>query len=130
MYFWLLPVPRRKVGSILFDINTLLYAALLVLTGVQAVDFGLLTKKFGISEGFLRPDSGVDRWLKVINLERGIVGGVIFIVLADRKFIRCFELLGEPEFWYFKSIYLHASGYSRSDFIRRWFSDHPCQLLP
>ncbi len=81
MYFWLLPGPR-KVGSIYFDINTLLYAALLVLMGVQAVLFALLTKKFGMSEGFLPPDSGVDRWLKVINLERGIVGGVLFIVLG------------------------------------------------
>lgn len=81
MYFWLLPGPR-KVGSIYFDINTLLYAALLVLMGVQAVLFALLTKRFGMSEGFLPPDRGVDRLFNVINLERGIIGGVLFIALG------------------------------------------------
>jgi glycosyltransferase involved in cell wall biosynthesis len=81
VYFWLLPGPR-KVGFVYLDINTLLYAALSVLMGVQAILFALLTKRFGISEGFLPPDIGIDRLFKVINLERGIVTGVIFIALG------------------------------------------------
>jgi len=81
VYFWLLPGPR-KVGSIYLDINTLLYAALSVLLGVQAILFALLTKRFGMSEGFLPPDIGIDRLFKVINLERGLVTGVFFIALG------------------------------------------------
>jgi glycosyltransferase involved in cell wall biosynthesis len=81
VYLWLLPGSRR-VGSINLDINTLLYASLLVLVGVQAILFAFLTKIFGISEGFLPPDRGADRLLQIFSLERGFLMGVVFIGLG------------------------------------------------
>ena len=53
---WLLPAPRM-VGSITFDVHTILYTAVLVLLGYQAVAFAVFTKLFAISEGLLPPDS-------------------------------------------------------------------------
>ena len=81
VYFWLLPGPR-KVGSIYLDIHTLLYAALFVLMGIQAVLFAFMTKFFGVSAGFLPPDVGTDRLFRIFSLERGILLGVVCVGLG------------------------------------------------
>src|SRR5258708_11123757 len=47
---WLLPAPRT-VGSVTFDVHTMLYCAALVLLGFQAVAFAVFTKLFAITEG-------------------------------------------------------------------------------
>jgi len=49
---WLLSGPR-KVGSVQLDVHTLLYAAMAVLVGFQAVAFAVFTKIFAVSEGLL-----------------------------------------------------------------------------
>jgi glycosyltransferase involved in cell wall biosynthesis len=49
---WLLPGPRA-IGKITFDVHTLLYAALAVIIGFQAVSFAVCTKVFAISVGLM-----------------------------------------------------------------------------
>jgi hypothetical protein len=71
---WLLPGPR-KVGSILFDIHSLLYAVLAILAGFQAVLFAVFTKIFGITEGLLPDDPRLRRAFRVFNLEKGLLLG-------------------------------------------------------
>jgi glycosyltransferase involved in cell wall biosynthesis len=78
VYLWLLP-GQRAVGAVKLDINTLLYAALLVLIGIQAISFALLTKIFGINEGFLPPDPQINQLLKIANLENGVITGLLCI---------------------------------------------------
>jgi glycosyltransferase involved in cell wall biosynthesis len=78
-YLWLLPGPR-SLGSIRLDIDTLLYIALLILVGVQAIFFALLTNVFGIMEGFLPPSPSVNRLLKLITLENGFLAGFLLIL--------------------------------------------------
>ena len=56
---WLLPLPRT-VGSVTFDVHTLLYAAVAVLLGSQAIAFAVFTKVFAISEGLHPPDPVLD----------------------------------------------------------------------
>ena len=77
-YIWISPGPRI-VGTISLDINTLLYAALLILIGVQAILFAILTKTFGIREGFLPPDPQLDRLIKFASLETGALTGLLLI---------------------------------------------------
>lgn len=73
---WLLLGPRT-VGSVTFDVHTLLYAAVFVLLGFQAVAFAVFTKIFAISENLLPPDPVLDRFFKYITLEVGLtVGGL------------------------------------------------------
>src|SRR6185312_3774274 len=48
----LLPSPR-VIGGLVFDIHTLLYAALAIIIGFQAIVFATFTKVFAISEGLL-----------------------------------------------------------------------------
>jgi len=74
---WLLP-GSRKVGSVVFDVHTLLYAAIAVLLGFQAIAFAVFTKVFAVSEGLHPPDPPLDRWSRYIDLELGLlIGGIL-----------------------------------------------------
>lgn len=73
---FLLPGPRR-MGSVVLDIHTLLYAVLSVLVGFQAVLFALFTKVFAITEGLLPPDPRLNRLFKVFTLETGLASGIL-----------------------------------------------------
>jgi len=78
---WLLPGPRT-IGDVTLDINTLMYAAFIILLGLQAVLFSLFTRVFAISEGLLPKDEPTEKLLKVISLERGLAVGAIMILLG------------------------------------------------
>jgi hypothetical protein len=76
---WLLPAPRTVAGVTL-DVHTLLYAAVFVLLGFQAIAFGVFSKVFAISEGLLPPDPALERTFRHFTLEAGLVVGGLFIV--------------------------------------------------
>jgi glycosyltransferase involved in cell wall biosynthesis len=76
---WLLPEPRT-VGSVTFDVHTMVYAAAFVLLGFQAIAFALFTKFFAISEGLLPPDRTLDRFFQYITLEVGLAIGTLLTV--------------------------------------------------
>jgi glycosyltransferase involved in cell wall biosynthesis len=76
---WLLPEPRR-VGNVVFDVHTLLYAAIAVLLGFQSVAFAVFTKVFAISEGLHPPDPLLDRMFRYITLEVGLLSGAVLAV--------------------------------------------------
>lgn len=63
------------LGSVAFDVHTLLFAAMAVLIGFQSVAFAVLTKVFAIQSGVLPPDAGFHRWMHRVNLEKGLVAG-------------------------------------------------------
>jgi len=65
------------VGSVTFDVDTLVGASAMVVIGFQAVQFALFTKIYASAEGFLPPDRWAKRVLRVWSLERGIVAGVL-----------------------------------------------------
>jgi hypothetical protein len=75
---WLLPGPRT-VGRATFDVHTLLYAAMAIVIGFQAVLFAIFTKVFAISEGLLPEDPRWNKLFRWITLEVGLIaGGVLF----------------------------------------------------
>lgn len=78
---WLVPQPR-SIGEITFDINTLFYAALMVILGFQSIIFAVFTKVFAISEGLLAEDPQLSRIMKFINLESGLLIGLILALLG------------------------------------------------
>lgn len=63
------------VGSVVFDVHTLLFAATAVLIGFQSVTFAVLTKVFAIHSGLLPFDERIHRWARRLNLERGLAIG-------------------------------------------------------
>jgi glycosyltransferase involved in cell wall biosynthesis len=76
---WLLPSPRT-VGSVTFDVHTLLYAAIAVLLGFQSIAFAVFTKLFAISEGLHPPDPLLDRLFRYVTLEVGLLVGAILVL--------------------------------------------------
>lgn len=78
---WLVGGPR-SVTSITLDIHTLLFASAFVITGYQAIVFGLLTKVFAITEGLLPEDPQLQRAFRYITLEVGLVAGAVLLLLG------------------------------------------------
>lgn len=70
------------VGSVTFDIGTLLYANAALVVGVQAVSFALMTKVYAMEEGFLPRDRRMDRVASWLGLETGLLAGGALIVLG------------------------------------------------
>ncbi len=69
-----------KIGSIIFDIHTMLYAATIFIIGFQCATFYILAKVFAISS---KLDNN-DQWLKAFNkyfsLEKGLRTGIVVLL--------------------------------------------------
>ncbi|MEK6303088.1 MAG: glycosyltransferase family 2 protein [Acidobacteriota bacterium] len=86
----LLPGPR-SVGGVTLDVHTLLYAALAVIMGFQAISFAVCTKVFAISEGLLPEDPRLTRAFRIITLEVGLIVGLTLIVLGTLVSVYAFS---------------------------------------
>jgi glycosyltransferase involved in cell wall biosynthesis len=64
-----------KVGSVTFDVDTLVAASAMVVIGFQSVLFWLFTQVYAGSEGFLPEEPKVQRLLEKLSLERGLLLG-------------------------------------------------------
>ena len=78
---WILPGPRT-VGGITFDVHTLLYAAVMVLLGFQAISFAVFAKIFAITEGLFPADPRFTKLFRVVTLEVGLAVGGLLILLG------------------------------------------------
>ena len=94
---WLLPEPRQ-VGSVIFDVHTLLYAAIAILLGFQSIAFAVFTKLFAISEGLHPPDPLLDRLFRYINLELGLLVGTALAILGFGTSIYAVHMWGQQHF--------------------------------
>src|ERR1700733_13152297 len=68
------PHPFR-VGTVTFDVDTLVAASAMVVIGFQSVLFWLFTQVYAGSEGFLPEEPKVQRLLEKLSLERGLIAG-------------------------------------------------------
>jgi glycosyltransferase involved in cell wall biosynthesis len=71
-----LPHPLR-IGSVSFDVDTLVAASAMVVIGFQSVLFWLFTQVYAGSEGFLPEEPRVQRLLGKLSLERGLLVGFV-----------------------------------------------------
>jgi hypothetical protein len=78
---WLLRGPQR-VGSVVLDVHTLLYAALAVILGVQSIFFAALARTFATAEGLLPANGWHRRLRKFVNLEVGITAGLLLAAIG------------------------------------------------
>ncbi len=77
--FWLAAGPR-SVGSLVLDVNTLVYAAAALICGFQAVTFAVFAKVFAINARLLPPDPRIAALTRLFSLEVGILaGGLLFV---------------------------------------------------
>jgi glycosyltransferase involved in cell wall biosynthesis len=79
---WALAFPRVTLFGVNFDAHTLLCSSLFLILGYQSLAFGLLSKTFAVNEGLLPPDPRLERILRIVTLERGIVFSALFMVLG------------------------------------------------
>jgi glycosyltransferase involved in cell wall biosynthesis len=77
----LLPAPL-KIGGIGLDVNALIYSMVAVLVGFQAALFAVLARAFAMNEGLLPPSPGVDRAFRIMTLERGLVAGILLLLVG------------------------------------------------
>src|ERR1700733_7362964 len=63
------------VGSVTFDVDTLVAASAMVVIGFQSVLFWLFTQVYAGAEGFLPEEPKVQRLLGKLSLERGLILG-------------------------------------------------------
>ena len=77
-----LALPRMTVGRVTFDAHTLLFASLAVISGYQSVSFAIFAKTFAILEGLLPADARLERFRRLVTLERGVVTGAAAAALG------------------------------------------------
>jgi hypothetical protein len=65
------------LGSVVFDIHSMLYGAILCLLGLQSATFALFSKVYAARIGFLPRDQRVTTLLGHFTLERGLVLGLV-----------------------------------------------------
>lgn len=71
-----------EIGHIILDINTLMYASLITIIGVQSVLFSLFTYVFGVNSNLLPDDKSTDKFLSRTGLEKGLILGGVMILLG------------------------------------------------
>jgi glycosyltransferase involved in cell wall biosynthesis len=94
---FLLPGPLR-IGSVVFDVHTLLFAAMAILIGFQSVIFATFTKVFAISEGLLPEDPRLTRMFRYVTLEVGLILGILLILAGAGAWILGLEYWRIREF--------------------------------
>jgi len=68
-----LALPGVRVFGAKLDAHTLVFGSLFILTGFQAVTFALLAKTYAMADGLLPMDPRVERFYRILPLERGLV---------------------------------------------------------
>lgn len=73
-------LPGITIRGVTFDAHTLLFATLAILCGYQSALFALFSKTFAVSEGLMPADSRLERLFEIVNLERGLLAGALFLL--------------------------------------------------
>ena len=68
-------MPGLTIGRLTFDAHTLLFASLALISGYQSASFAVLAKTFAVREGLHPPAPILDRFHRIIRLERGLIAG-------------------------------------------------------
>ena len=71
--FWFLATPK---------VHSLLYSATAIVIGFQIAAFAVFTKTFAITEGLLPEDKRLKRLFQYINLETGLIIGVVLFLIG------------------------------------------------
>ena len=71
-----------SVGPLNFGVHTMLYAAMAIAAGFQALTFSIFTKVFAIAEGLLPEDKRLNRLFRYVTLESGLICGLILLILS------------------------------------------------
>ena len=88
----------RNIAGVTLDINTLMYAAFLIILGVQSVLFSLFTYVFGVNAGLLPKDQLTEKLVQQIGLEKGILISMSMILVGFASSVGALIYWGENFF--------------------------------
>jgi len=74
LVFLLFPGPRH-LGHVTIDVHTMLFGMMFALLGAQIISIGLFAKVFSYAERFSQNQRSLERWLRRVKLEDGLVPG-------------------------------------------------------
>ncbi len=77
-----LALPGVTIAHITFDAHTLLFSSLFLLCGYQTILFAIFTKTFAIVEGLHPEDPRMNRFFKLLYLERGLALGAAAMLVG------------------------------------------------
>jgi glycosyltransferase involved in cell wall biosynthesis len=80
MFGYALALPGLRIGGVHFDAHTLLVSSLAILLGHQAIVFAISAKTFAMIQGLLPPNARIERFYRIVTIERGLVAGVVMLV--------------------------------------------------
>ena len=81
LVLWLLPGPRIA-GGVGLDIHTMALAMMLALLGTHIISVGLFVKVFCYTEKFSHGQPSLERWLKRVKLEHGLLAGTAMALVG------------------------------------------------
>jgi glycosyltransferase involved in cell wall biosynthesis len=87
-----------RIGTVSFDIHSMLYGAVLCLLGLQSATFGLFSKVYAARIGFLPQDRRVTTLLKLFTLERGLLAGLALTLCGLVGSLYAIVIWGERSF--------------------------------
>ncbi len=93
----LLPGPLR-IGTVRFDVHTLLYGMTLIFLGFQSVWFAVFTKVFAANEGLLPRDERLTLLSRSLSLEAGLIIGVALLFLGVAGTVYALALWSRQDF--------------------------------
>ena len=80
LVLWLLPGPRRISPRVILDVHTMIFGVIFTLMGVQILSIGAFAKVFSYAERFDRGSVSLQRTLRRVTLETGLVLGLILFL--------------------------------------------------
>ncbi len=87
-----------QIGEHALDVSALIYSMAAVLIGFQAMLFAAFSRAFVANEGLMPPSPGMQKAFKVLNLERGLIIGLLMLVLGVGLAIYGFIHWGSSDF--------------------------------
>ena len=87
-----------QIGEHALDVSALVYAMAAVLIGFQAILFAAFSGAFVANEGLMLPSPGMQKAFKVLNLERGLIIGLLLLIVGVGLAIYGFIIWGSSDF--------------------------------
>lgn len=87
-----------QIGEHALDVSALIYSMAAVLIGFQAMLFAAFSRAFVANEGLMPPSTRMQKAFKVLNLERGLIIGLLMLVLGIGLAIYGFIHWGSSDF--------------------------------
>ncbi len=88
-----------SVGSVTFDIHTMLYGSAFTIIGASTIQFALFTKTYARSTGFIPVEKGLsDRLTEKITEDRLILAGAVLLILGILATLAALIIWGRSSF--------------------------------